>query len=99
MRPAIAIFLIVFATTSPGQESDPFSVPIVTEEVAPLRNISSRPSSITYERVDDKHHRYTVTGIYNASQKAKEEAKENKRKESRVGQSVTDPFAPDGHSR
>ncbi len=97
MKSRIALLLLIFGAAVIGQDSDPFSDAIETEDPPP-RDIPSMPASITYERVDDKMHRYTIAGIYNASQRAKEEQKRNREKESGRGEIAADPFAPDGES-
>lgn len=97
MKTGIALFLLIFGAVVSGQDSDPFSDATETAD-PPLRDISSMPASITYERVNEKMHRYTLTGIYNASQRAKEEEEKNRRKDGGRNEGIVDPFAPDGES-
>ena len=80
-----------------GQDDDPFSSAVQGGE-PPLREVSSMPSTIKYEQIDDNRHRYTLTGIYNASQRAEEEDRKDRDKVSATNRGVTDPFAPDGES-
>ena len=97
MKSGIALLLLVFGAAVFGQDADPFSDTTETKEPSP-RDISSMPASITYEQVGDKKHRYTIAGIYNASQKTKEEAKKKRKKNSSRDRTSADPFATDGET-
>lgn len=96
MNLGITILLLVFAAAVLGQDSVPLSDASSTED-SPSRDVSSMPASITYEMVDEKKHRYSISGIYSASQKAMEEAKTHK-SDSHSGGFATNPFATDGDS-
>lgn len=95
MKFGIPLFVVLSTTVVLAQDEDPFSDAVKQVE-APLREVSSIPASIIYEQVDDNRHRYTVTGIYNASQRAKEEDKRNRANDSARNRGVINPFAADG---
>lgn len=93
MKIGFALILLLPLPSVFGQATDP-----VEKDYRPPREISFTPSSITYESIGEKRHRYTIAGIYNASQKLKKEAKENQKKGNDPSQAGTDPFASDGYS-